>query len=225
MVNGHLPVERGATLLEAPIEPSIYAALLERRRSIRRLRHCELDAESLERVQEAILRTPSAYGVPVWHVVLVHQRRAAFWDEVELGFRQCLSDDRLDRYLDRLQGFREAAVVALIYEDCDALPELRDAWNLSDETARSFVQQGLGMVQLAIWLAVTAEGLVSSLQHWDWLIQDRIADFVDLPADRFHLAATMPIGLPAEEPRQTTPIERQRLLSVDREPRVAVCGS
>ncbi len=176
-------------------------------------------------MQEAILRTPSAYGVPVWHVVLVHQRRAAFWDEVKLGFRQFLSGERLERYLDRLQGFREAAAVALIYEDRDALPELRDDWNLSEETARSFVQQGLGMVQLAIWLAVTAEGLVTSLQHWDWLIQDRIADFIDLPADRYHLAATMPIGLPAEEPRQTTPIERQRLLSVDREPRVAVCGS
>jgi hypothetical protein len=39
-------------------------------------------------------------------VVLVHQRRAAFWDEVELGFRSSLSGDRLDRYLDRLQGFR-----------------------------------------------------------------------------------------------------------------------
>jgi uncharacterized protein len=225
MVNGHLQVERGAALLEAPIEPSVYAALLGRRRSIRRLRHCELAAETLERVQEAILRTPSAYGVPVWHVVLVHQRRAAFWDEVELGFRQFLSGERLERYLDRLQGFRAAAAVALIYEDRDSLPELRDAWNLSDETARSFVQQGLGMVQLAIWLAITAEGLVTSLQHWDWLIQDRIADFIGLPADRYHLAATMPIGLPAEEPRQTTPIERQRLLSVDREPIVAVCGS
>jgi predicted oxidoreductase (fatty acid repression mutant protein) len=86
------------------------------------------------------------------------------------------------------------------------------------------VHQALGMVQLAIWLAVTAERLVTSLQHWDWLIQDRIAGFVDLPGERFHLAATMPIGLPAEEPRQTTPIERQRLLSVDPQPRVAVCG-
>src|SRR3954468_1524018 len=225
MVNGHLPVERGAALLEAPIEPSVYAALLGRRRSIRRLRHCELDAETLERVQEAILCTPSAFGVPVWHVVLVHQRRAAFWDEVELGFRQFLADERLDRYLDRLQGFREAAAVALIYEDRDALPELRDAWNLSDETARSFVHQALGMVQLAIWLAVTAEGLATSLQHWDWLIQDRLADFIDLPADRYLLVATMPIGLPAEEPRQTSPIERQRLLSIDREPRVAARGS
>src|SRR3954464_11988474 len=225
MVNGHLQRERGAALLEAPIEPSVYAALLERRRSIRRLRHCELDAEALERVQEAILRTPSAYGVPVWHVVLVHQRRADFWGEVELGFRSFLSGERLERYLDRLHGFRAAAAVALIYEDRAALPELRDAWNLSDETARSFVQQGLGMVQLAIWLAVTAEGLVTSLQHWDWLIQDRLADFIDLPADRYHLAATMPIGLPAEEPRQTSPIERQRLLSIDREPRVAARGS
>src|SRR5262245_25572502 len=165
MVNGHLQRERGAALLEAPIEPSIYAALLGRRRSIRRLRHCELDPETLERVQEAILHTPSAFSVPVWHVVLVHQRRAAFWGEVERGIRAALSGERLERYLDRLQGFRAAGAVALVYEDREALPDLRDSWNLSDETARSFVQQALGMVQLAIWLAVTAEGLVTSLQH------------------------------------------------------------
>jgi predicted oxidoreductase (fatty acid repression mutant protein) len=191
-------------------------SLLSRRRSIRRLQEGELTPDALERIQEAILRTPSAYSVPLWHVVLIQERRRAFWNEIEGGFRAGLERDRLGRYLDRLDGFRGAAAVALIYEDRDAFPELRDAWNLSDEVAHSFVQQGLGMVQLAIWLALTAEGLVSSLQHWDWLVQERLARFLHLPSERYRLTATMPIGYPAEAPRAVNAPDRSRIISVDR---------
>jgi predicted oxidoreductase (fatty acid repression mutant protein) len=217
MVNGHPQGVGAASIFDFPMDSATYLALLERRRSIRRLRECHIAPETLERVQEAILRTPSAYSVPSWHVVIVHQRRAEFWEAIEQGFREGLTGERLERYLGRLDGFRTAAAIALIYEDRQALPELRDAWNLSEETALAFVQQGIGMVQLSIWLALTAEGLVTSLQHWDWLVQERLARLLDLPSERFRLAATMPIGYPAEEPRTNLPIERHRVLSVDRQ--------
>lgn len=217
MVNGHQPGALPAVLLPPPSESATaYLALLGSRRSIRRLRAGELAPEILERIQEAILLTPSAYSVPPWHVVLLRQRRHSFWDEIECGFRDALEGERLARYLDRLAGFREASAVALIYEDRAAFPELRDAWSLSDEVAEAFVQQGLGMVQLSIWLALTAEGLVTSLQHWDWLVQERLARFLELPSERYRLAATLPIGYAAEEPRPVSSINQERVVSVDR---------
>jgi predicted oxidoreductase (fatty acid repression mutant protein) len=191
-------------------------SLLERRRSIRRLQPGPLSEATLRRILEAVRLTPAAYNLPPWHVVLVHQDRAAFWALVETAFLERLEGDRLTRYLDRLTGFRNGAAVALIYEDGTVRRQLAEAWQITIDQAGAFAEQGLGMVQLALWLALTAEGLVTSLQHWDWLIEEPLAGFVGLPLDRFRLVATMPIGHAGEEPRPTDRIAIDRIVSRDR---------
>ena len=45
------------------------------------------------------------------------------------------------------------------------------------------------MVQQSIWLTLTAEGLVTSLQHWDWMLQEPLAEFLGLPSERYRLVA------------------------------------
>lgn len=206
------------TLLPPPATPVVaddFLTLLASRRSIRRLRGGEVSAATLERLRAAVLRTPAAYGLSPWHVVVIHERRDEFWRLVEQAFRDGLEEERLPRYLDRLAGFRAGAAVVLVYEDTAAQPRLREAWNLSDDVAGAFVQQALGMVQLSIWLTLTAEGLVTSLQHWDWLLQHPLAEFLGLPTDRYRLVATMPIGFAAEEPRPGADLVPAQVCSID----------
>jgi predicted oxidoreductase (fatty acid repression mutant protein) len=205
----------GAGVLD-PATANDFYALLANRRSIRRLLDGPFPDEIKQRIEEAIRLTPSAYNLPTFHVLLVHDRRAEFWAEIESAYHERLEGDRLERYLQRLDAFRGGVGAIAIYEDRPVHPQLRDAWNLSDDQARSFVQQALGMVQLAVWLALTSEGLVTSLQHWDWLVQDRLERFFELPADRFHLTAVMPFGYAGEAPRENDPIAAERVVSHDR---------
>src|SRR3954452_21321731 len=86
--------------------------LLGKRRSIRRLRPGPYSIETNARILEALRLTPSAFNLPSWHCVLIHAQRAAFWQTVEHGFRTRLEGDRLRRYLDRLEGFRNGVAVA-----------------------------------------------------------------------------------------------------------------
>jgi predicted oxidoreductase (fatty acid repression mutant protein) len=65
---------------------------------------------------------------------------------------------------------------------------------LDTETARSFAEQGLGVAQLALCLALTAEGLTTSLQHCDALLAEELATFLDLAPTRFRLGSIMPFG-------------------------------
>jgi len=161
---------------DAPALQSIMA----RRRSIRRLGAGPFPIATRERLLAAIRLTPAAYNLPPWRVVLVHERRDELWAEVAAGFREGLSGDRLERYLDRLDGFRGGVAVALIFEDRAVERALREEKGAAPEVAQTFVQQAMGMVQLALWLAITAEGLVTSLQHWDDLIGARAARFAGL---------------------------------------------
>ena len=190
--------------------------LLDRRRSIRRLRDVDLAGATVARLTEAVRLTPAAYNLPPWHVVLVRERRAQLWAVVEAAMRASLEGDRLARNLDRLAGLRSGAGLLLVYEDATVQPRLRDAWRITDEQATAFVQQGLGMVQLALWLALTEEGLVASLQHWDWLVPDGFSALVGLPADRFALAVAIPFGAPDEAPRPTDRPEGADVVSRER---------
>ena len=196
--------------------PADLHTLLEQRRSIRRLADGPVSAETLGRLSEAVQRTPAAFNLAPWHVVIVRDERAAFWDVIEAGFRAGLSEERLERYLDRLAGFRPGSGAILIYEDRSVLPKLRDAWQISDAQAYAFVQQGIGMVQLALWLALTNDGLVTSLQHWEWLVEDRLAEFTEVPTEQFKLSAIMPIGYANEPPRVVERPAAHQVVSFDR---------
>ena len=189
--------------------------LLDRRRSIRRLRGGPFDAAALGRIAEAARLTPAAYNQPPWHIVVIHERLDPFWELVERAFRARLEGDRLARYLDRLDGFRGGVATVLVYEDRTVARELEGAWRISTDEARGFCEQALGMVQLSLWLAIVEEGLATSLQHWEALIAEPLATFLGLPADRYRLAATMPIGYPAEEPRAVERPAPRHVVSLD----------
>jgi predicted oxidoreductase (fatty acid repression mutant protein) len=202
--------------IEQVEDGQILLDLLAQRRSYRRLRPGPFTIETQFRLLEALRLTPCAFNLPSWHVVIVHEEREAFWTAVEGGFRERLDGDRLDRYLDRLEGFRDGVAIALFFEDLPARDDLIRSWNLTHEQAYAFAEQGIGMAQLSLWLALTAEGLVTSLQHWEWLIGDVLTDFAGVPPDRFRLVATLPIGYPDEAPRLTQPTPIQHLVSRDR---------
>jgi predicted oxidoreductase (fatty acid repression mutant protein) len=190
-------------------------AILAERRSIRRLRPGPFTDEMRERLLTAVRLTPAAYNLPPWRVVLIHRQRAVFWAQVERGFRETLHGEQLERYLDRLRGFAPGVAVALVFVDREVERALREERGAAPDVAASFVQQAMGMVQFALWLAVTAEGMATSLQHWDHLVGPRIARFAGLPEDEFGLVATMPIGYADEPPRSIERAAAEQLGTVD----------
>lgn len=54
------------------------------------------------------------------------------------------------------------------------------------------------MLQYAVWTALEAEGLGANLQHYNPLVDERVAKTWDIPAD-WKLAAMMPFGGKAGE--------------------------
>lgn len=198
-----------------PIASGEFTDLLGRRRSIRKLRDGPLPPGTIGRIATAASLVPSAFNAPPWHVVIIHERRDAFWEIVEMAFREQLTADRLDRYLARLDGFRSGIGAVLVFEDRVAVESLKVSYQLPAETAQSYGQQAIGMVQLALWLAIVEEGLATSLQHWDALIEEAVAQFLDLPAGQFRLAATMPLGYPDEHPRELARTDPGSVISLD----------
>jgi predicted oxidoreductase (fatty acid repression mutant protein) len=66
------------------------------------------------------------------------------------------------------------------------------------------------MNQYAVWTALEAEGLGANLQHYNPLIDKRVAETWNVPAD-WELSAQMPFGTPAAAPAEKTfkPVEER----------------
>jgi len=171
------------------------AALFDLRRSTRKLDPATFPPTLIADLAAATHSMPSAFNAQPWHVVALQERNAAFWDRVEEAFAARLAGDRRARYLARAAGMRRGGMTLLIFEDV-ARAAPRDG--LTDAEARDQASQSLGMVQLALWLTITAHGLSASLQHWHTMIEGVALDFVGLPSGGYRLVSFMPVGERAE---------------------------
>src|SRR5688572_24867863 len=106
-------------------------ATMARRRTVKRLRDGPLSEAALGRILEAVRLTPAAFNRPSWHLVLLRERQAAFWDLAAQAVRDRLEGDRRQRYLDRIEGFRNGVATALVYEDLAARDALQAAWGIT----------------------------------------------------------------------------------------------
>lgn len=171
--------------------------LLGTRRSTRRLDPATIPTDFVADLHAAVQRVPSAFNAQPWRIVALHARNAEFWDVITDTLAVRLEGDRRERYLRRAENMRYGGMTLLIFEDM-ARGAPRDG--LSAEEARDQAAQSIGMAQFALWLAITAHGLATSLQHWHALIEDACLAFVGLPAAGFRLVAFMPIGARGEDP-------------------------
>lgn len=173
------------------------AALFATRRSIRRLRPAMFSPDLIADLAAATHSMPSAFNTQPWHVIVLQERNDAFWDRIEAAISTHLDGERRARYLARAAGMRAGGMTLLIFEDC-ARAAPRDG--LLAEEARDQASQSIGMVQLALWLTITAHGLDTSLQHWQAIadIENVARDFVGLAPGGYRLVSFMPVGEHAE---------------------------
>jgi len=175
-------------------------ALMRARRSIRRLSGGPVSEESLSRLRAAVELSPAAFDIPAWRVVLLRDRRHAFWSAIDRAITERIEGERGVRYHQRIDALRDAVAVALFYEDLGAARRLEVAWNVAPGDAASYIDQGLGMAQLALWLAAVGEGLATSIHHYEWLMEEPAAAILGIDREQFRLRSLMPIGYAAEVP-------------------------
>ena len=154
-------------------------------------------------------------------VMIVHRGGGALFGQTEFGYDIIVGPPKgssLQLVLNTVYqiDFPAGVVPYAVYEDLAARDALQAAWDVTADQARSYAEQGLGMVQLTIWLALTAEGLATSLQHLEWLCEDLAAAFLELPAERYRLVATMPIGYADEVPPASGRRDLDGVVSFDR---------
>ncbi|OAA44961.1 nitroreductase family protein [Metarhizium rileyi] len=135
-----------------------------------------------ELVNETTLHTPSSFNSQSNRlVVLFGSEHDKLWDIALSTLRAVVPDDKWQYTENRLTGFKKAAGTVLFFEDDDAVKAMQTAFPPYADRFPTWASQSAGMQQLLLWTALELEGLGANLQHYNPLIDEKVAETWSLP--------------------------------------------
>jgi predicted oxidoreductase (fatty acid repression mutant protein) len=140
------------------------------------------DSKIQEILSTIMLKTPSAFNSQTTRTVLLlksdHQK---FWDIVKEVLLAKIGAERFVRTGAKLDTFRAAYGTILFYEHTPTVTELKGQFKSYAEHFEAWSEQTSGMHQLLAWLALEAEGLGANLQHYNPIIDPKVAEAFGVP--------------------------------------------
>ncbi|KAL7795012.1 Nitroreductase [Trichoderma ceciliae] len=135
-----------------------------------------------EIVKEATLHTPSSFNAQTNRaVILFGGEHDKLWDITSDTLKAIVPEDQFKSTADKLALFKGAAGTVLFFEDTVATKGLQDKFALYADRFPPWAVQSLGMEQLLVWTALELEGLGANLQHYNPLIDAKVAEAWKVP--------------------------------------------
>merc|ERR1711977_155998 len=139
------------------------------------------DAKIQEIIKEAVLHVPSSFNSQSTRVVLlVKEEHDKLWDIAK-------------------ETFKAVYGTVLFYESRSVVSGMQDKFAIYADKFPGWATQSDAMHQFVIWAALEAEGLGANLQHYNPLIDQKVADTWGIDKD-WVLNAQLVFGTPAGEP-------------------------
>jgi predicted oxidoreductase (fatty acid repression mutant protein) len=184
---------------------------IEKRRSIYAIGTGKPVSENRVReiVEFAATHVPSAFNSQSARVVILFGKESGkFWEMVKDALRKIVPAEQFPKTEDKIDGFNAGWGTVLFFEDQTVVKQLMNDFSLYADNFPVWSNQSNGMLQFAVWTALQSEGLGSSLQHYNELVEEDVKKEWKLDPS-WKLLAQMPFGsveAPAGE-KSFNPIE------------------
>ena len=157
-----------------------------------------------ERIEE-MLRIAVKYAPSSFHsqssrtILLLGQNHTKFWSIVKETLRSMVSVAKFPVTEEKVNSFAAGHGTILYYEDMNVVKSLQQKFPLYADKFPVFSLQSSAMLQYAMWTSLATEGMGASLQHYNPIIDEEVAQAFSVPKN-WQLNAQMPFGLPIGEP-------------------------
>ncbi len=151
--------------------------------------------EIVDLVEHAILHTPSAFNSQSARiVVLFGEDHKQLWDITEETLKVIVGDDeKFQGTKDKIADFRAGAGTIMFFEDKGVVRNMQEAAPLYADKFPIWAHQTSAMHQYVIWTALASLDIGANLQHYNPVIDQRVADAWNI-ADDWELNAQMVFG-------------------------------
>lgn len=151
-------------------------------------------------IGDCLKYTPSAFHSETARVVALYgENHAALWNIVLETLRAIVPAEAFAPTEQKVAGFAAGHATLLFFEDQDTVKGLQEQFPSYADNFPLWSLQASGMVQYSIWTALSSEGLGVNLQHYNPLIDEKVAAEFDIPAS-WKLWSQMVVGGPTAQP-------------------------
>ncbi|KAB8071890.1 Nitroreductase-like protein [Aspergillus leporis] len=192
-------------------------AALANRRSYYALRNKSpiSDAKIQSILSSIMLKTPSAFNSQSTRtILLLNKEHEKLWNITKDVLLARIGPERFQQTGPRLDGFKAAYGTVLFYEDQPVISALKEKFPPYAENFESWSEHTSGMHQLMTWIALEEEGFGANLQHYNPVIDEKVAAAWDVPAT-WKLRAQLVFGVPeGERPAEKEKMPLEELMKV-----------
>ena len=164
------------------------------------------EQEALEIIDNAVKYSPSAFNSQTAHVVvLLGENHQKLWDITFGELEKFLPNEEAKAATKgKIDSFAEAYGTILFFEDHDVVKGLQEQFPAYAENFPIWSEQSTGIASFAVWNALADAGVGANIQHYNPVIDEKVAAEWNIPANLV-LRAQMPFG---EKLQEAAPIER-----------------
>lgn len=148
--------------------------------------------------------------------LLFGKRHQKLWDIVLEALKARVPAEKFQSTAAKIASFAAGYGTILYFEDMATVETLQKNVPLYAENFPIWSQQSAGMLQYAVWTALSQEGLGASLQHYNPIIDEAVRAEFGVP-ESWKLLAQMPFGTPISEPDalEYQPVEKRLIIQGD----------
>ena len=147
-----------------------------------------------EIVEHAVKHVPSAFNSQTTRVVVLFKgEHEKLWDMTTEVLKAVMGDADFSGTQQKMDMFKGAYGTVLFFEDQAVVGGLQEAFPAYADNFPIWSEQAAGMHQFAVWTGLATEGIGASLQHYNPLVDERIANEWNVP-ESWKLRAQMPFG-------------------------------
>ncbi|XXG99852.1 hypothetical protein Hte_006193 [Hypoxylon texense] len=212
-LNTSTPSASYSTKMATPIKSDSVLDLLKVRRTYYVLnKDLSVSKERIQEiVKESVLHVPSSFNSQSNRVLVVFgAEHDKLWEFASEILKTIVPADAWQHTADRMNMFKAAAGTVLFFEDQDVVNKMQAQYPLYSDKFPVWAMQSDAMLQYVVWTALTAEGLGANLQHYNPLIDAKVASEWGIP-DSWKLNAQLVFGGRTGEagPKEFQPIEER----------------
>ena len=196
-------------MITSLLKKDFMTALRERRSIYEISNESPISDEKIEELVAKVLAyTPSAFNSQSTRLVLLlGEQHKRLWDLTEEGLKPTVAKEKMGRFQERMESFRNGYGTVLFFEDQSVVEDFqKEMPNIQDQFP-IWSEHTNAMHQIITWMALESEGLGATLQHNNTIENDVQSEW-QLP-ESWRIVAQMPFGKPLSVPpvKEKLPLE------------------
>ena len=162
------------------------------------------DEEIIRLVEDAVKYAPTAFNSQSARaVVLLGAEHEKLWNETMEILRAIVPAKSFAPTEEKINSFRSGYGTVLYFEDQSVVSGLQKQFPLYKDNFPVWSLESSGMLQFIVWTALESKGYGASLQHYNPLIDEKVAANWNIPKE-WKLLGQMPFGKPTASPDEKT---------------------